>query len=79
MFTLPLLGSYNIIWRVNLALKIRKRAGEPVQRMIKRFRKLCEKEGLIRDMRRNARYEKPSERRRRRMRKAQLVMRANNA
>jgi small subunit ribosomal protein S21 len=39
--------------------------------MIRRFKKLCEKEGLIRDMKRNAYYEKPSEKNRRRMRKAQ--------
>lgn len=47
------------------------RSGESVQQMIRRFKKLCEKEGLIRDMKRNAYYEKPSERERRRMRKAQ--------
>lgn len=52
-------------------LKIKSRAGESVQQMIRRFKKLCEKEGLIRDMKRNAYYEKPSEKNRRRMRKAQ--------
>ena len=39
--------------------------------MVRRFKKLCEKEGLIRDMKRVAYYEKPSEKNRRRMRKAQ--------
>jgi small subunit ribosomal protein S21 len=39
--------------------------------MMKRFKKLCEKEGLVRDMKRIAYYEKPSERNRRRIRKAQ--------
>jgi small subunit ribosomal protein S21 len=43
--------------------------------MIKRFKKLCEKEGLIRDMKRIAYYEKPSERERRRLRKAQRMVR----
>ena len=52
-------------------LKVKSRAGESVQQMIRRFKKLCEKEGLIRDMKRNAYYEKPSEKNRRRMRKAQ--------
>ncbi len=52
-------------------LKIKSRAGESVQQMIRRFKKLCEKEGLIRDMKRNAYYEKPSEKNRRRIRKAQ--------
>ena len=52
-------------------LKVRSRAGESVQQMMRRFKKLCEKEGLIRDMKGTAYYEKPSERNRRRMRKAQ--------
>ena len=55
-------------------LKIKARAGESVQQMIRRFKKLCEKEGLIRDMKRNAHYEKPSEKNRRRMRKSQRVV-----
>jgi small subunit ribosomal protein S21 len=52
-------------------LKVKSRTGESVQQMIRRFKKLCEKEGLIRDIKRNAYYEKPSERNRRRIRKAQ--------
>ena len=52
-------------------LKVKARAGESVQQMMRRFKKLCEKEGLIRDMKRNTYYEKPSERNRPRMRKAQ--------
>ncbi len=52
-------------------LKVKSRAGESVQQMIRRFKKLCEKEGLIRDMKRTSYYEKPSEKNRRRIRKAQ--------
>lgn len=52
-------------------LKVKARAGESVQQMVRRFKKLCEKEGLIRDMKRISYYEKPSERNRRRIRKAQ--------
>jgi len=52
-------------------LKVKARSGEPVQQMIRRFKKLCEKEGLVRDMKRNAYYEKPSEQNRRRVRRAQ--------
>jgi small subunit ribosomal protein S21 len=55
-------------------LRVKSRAGESVQQMIRRFKKLCEKEGLIRDMKRNAYYEKPSEKNRRRMRKSQRVI-----
>ena len=52
-------------------LKVRSRTGESVQQMVRRFKKLCEKEGLIRDMKKNSYYEKPSEKNRRRMKKAQ--------
>ena len=55
-------------------LKVKSRAGESVQSMLRRFKKLCEKEGLIRDMKRNAYYEKPSEKNRRRQRKAQRTI-----
>jgi small subunit ribosomal protein S21 len=61
--------------RESRVLKVKMRSGESVQQMIRRFKKLCEKEGLIRDMKRTAYYEKPSERERRRMRKAQRVIR----
>ena len=59
-------------------LKVKARSGESVQQMIKRFKKLCEKEGLIKDMKRNAYYEKPSEKNRRRVRKNQRVQSFNN-
>ncbi|MHC4456784.1 MAG: 30S ribosomal protein S21 [Planctomycetota bacterium] len=52
-------------------IRVKSRTGESVQQMIRRFKKLCEKEGIVRDMKRIAYYEKPSEKNRRRMRKAQ--------
>ncbi|MHC5061800.1 MAG: 30S ribosomal protein S21 [Planctomycetota bacterium] len=51
-------------------IKVRSRTGESIQQMVKRFKKMCEKEGLIRDIKRNSYYEKPSEKNRRRRRKA---------
>jgi small subunit ribosomal protein S21 len=54
-------------------LKVKSRTGESVQQMMRRFKKLCEKEGLIRDIKRNSYFEKPSERNRRRIRKAKRV------
>jgi len=55
-------------------VKLRVRAGESIQEAVRRFRKLCERSGLRKEMRRKAYYEKPSERRRReelkRLRKA---------
>jgi small subunit ribosomal protein S21 len=51
-------------------LKIRSRGNESVEQMLKRFKKLCEKEGLTKEIKRNSYYEKPSERKRRQMRKS---------
>jgi small subunit ribosomal protein S21 len=59
-------------------IKVRSRAGESVQQMVKRFKKMCEKEGVIRDMKRNSYYEKPSEKNRRRRRKAARAASFNN-
>jgi len=39
--------------------------------MLKRFKRMCMREGLTRDIKRTSYYEKPSERRRRKTRKAQ--------
>ncbi len=52
-------------------IKVKSRGNETVEQMLRRFKKLCEKEGLIKDMKRVSYYEKPSEKRRRRLRKAQ--------
>ena len=46
-------------------VKLRVRSGESIQEAVRRFRKLCERSGLRKEMRRKAYYEKPSERRRR--------------
>jgi len=51
-------------------IKIKARGNESVHQMIKRFKKMCEKEGLTKDIKKNSYYEKPSERRRRRLRKS---------
>ena len=51
-------------------IKVRSRDNEPVEQMLKRFKKMCEKEGLTRDIKRNSYYEKPSERKRRKERKS---------
>jgi small subunit ribosomal protein S21 len=51
-------------------IKVRARGNESVEQMVRRFKKMCEKEGLNKQIKRNSYYEKPSERRRRRLRKA---------
>ncbi|MBI5724959.1 MAG: 30S ribosomal protein S21 [Planctomycetes bacterium] len=51
-------------------IKIKARSNESIEQLVKRFKKLCEKEGLVKDMKRKSYYEKPSERNRRRQRKS---------
>ncbi len=53
---------------------------EPFEKALKRFKKACEKAGIMSDMKRNQHYEKPSDRRkrqanaaRRKMRKQQML------
>ncbi len=56
-------------------IKVKARGNESIDQMLRRFKKLCEKEGLTKDIKRNSYYEKPSERRRRRARK--MMKRSN--
>jgi small subunit ribosomal protein S21 len=41
---------------------------EPLEKTLRRLRKICNNEGITRDLKRSAYYEKPSERRRRKER-----------
>ena len=50
-------------------IKVKMRGNETAEQMLRRFKKMCEKEGLTKDIKRVAYYEKPSEKRRRRQRK----------
>ena len=51
-------------------IRVKVRGKESVEQMVRRFKKLCEKEGLNRDIKRTSYFEKPSERKRRKMRKS---------
>tara|TARA_R110000782_G_scaffold13976_20_gene41026 strand:+ start:2617 stop:2823 length:207 start_codon:yes stop_codon:yes gene_type:complete len=55
---------------VGMAIRIKARGGESADQMMRRFKKLCEKEGLTKDIKKKEFYEKPSERRRRAARKS---------
>jgi small subunit ribosomal protein S21 len=55
-------------------IKVKSRGNETVEQMIRRFKKACEKEGLTKDIKRVAYYEKPSEKRRRRSRSKPRIM-----
>jgi small subunit ribosomal protein S21 len=48
-----------------MSIRVKARSGESVEGLMRRFKKLCEKEGLTKDIRRKEFFEKPSERRRR--------------
>ncbi len=53
-----------------MSIRVKARSGETVEGLMRRFKKLCEKEGLTKDVRRKEFYEKPSERARRDARKS---------
>ena len=55
---------------IDRVIRVKSRGNEPLEKLMRRFKKKCEKEGLIRDIKRSSYYEKPSERKRRKERKA---------
>jgi len=58
-------------------IKVKARGGESIQQMMKRFKKMCEKEGVIKDIKKISYYEKPSEKKRRRNRKSTRIQEFN--
>jgi small subunit ribosomal protein S21 len=50
---------------------IRVRQNETIDRAIRRFKKECEKEGIVREIRKASRFVKPSEKRRKKALKAE--------
>lgn len=50
--------------------KVRVKSDEPFEKALRRFKKKCNKEGLMQRIKELKHYEKPSEKRRRRMAKA---------
>ena len=62
---------------------VRIKDNEPFEKALKRFKRQCEKAGIMSDVRKHQRYEKPSERRKRKVatakRKAILKQRKANA
>jgi len=49
---------------------VKVRDGESIDKALSRFKKLCQKEQVLKEVKRRQRYEKPSEKRRRRLLKA---------
>jgi len=46
---------------------VRIKDNEPFERALKRFKRQCEKAGIMADVRKHQRYEKPSERKKRKI------------
>jgi small subunit ribosomal protein S21 len=53
-----------------MAIRIKCRQNESITQLLRRFKKLCEKEGLTKDVKKRQYYEKPSERKRRARRRS---------
>ena len=51
-----------------MAVRVQAKSNEPLEKTLRRLRKICNNEGITREVKRHAYYEKPSERRRRRQR-----------
>ena len=51
-----------------MAVRVQAKSNEPLEKTLRRLRKICNNEGITREVKRHAYYEKPSERRRRRSR-----------
>ncbi len=52
-----------------MAIRTKARAGESAEQLLRRFKKICEKEGLTKEVKKRQYYEKPSERKRREVRR----------
>ncbi|MBK6941237.1 MAG: 30S ribosomal protein S21 [Planctomycetes bacterium] len=48
-----------------MLIRVQIKDGEPLEKTLRRLRKLCNNEGVTKGIKRGAYYEKPSERRRR--------------
>lgn len=56
--------------RLDSLTKVRVKSDEPFEKALRRFKKKCNKEGLMQRIKELKHYEKPSEKRRRRLAKA---------
>ncbi len=48
-----------------MAVRVQVKNNEPLEKTLRRLRKICNNEGITRELKRHAYFEKPSERRRR--------------
>jgi small subunit ribosomal protein S21 len=50
---------------VSSVIKVAIRTGEHTEKFLQRFKRICSKEGVLREIKKRSYYEKPSDRRRR--------------
>ena len=55
---------------IDSMIQVRLKKGEPVERALRRLKKILDKEGMMKQLRANRYYEKPSEQRRRKAARA---------
>ena len=48
-------------------VRVEGRAGENMEKLLRRFKKACEKEGLTKQLRQSQHFEKPSDKKRRKL------------
>ena len=61
-----------------MAVRVQAKANEPLEKTLRRLRKICNNEGITREVKRHAYYEKPSEVRRRARLRAERRARRNS-
>lgn len=59
-------------------VKVQVKSNEPLEKALRRLRKICNNEGFTRELKRKSNYEKPSERRRRKERERLKTIRLAN-
>jgi len=70
MIALRYSGNISTEGRLNSVTKVRVKSDEPFEKALRRFKKKCNKEGLLQRLKELKYYEKPSDRRRRKLAKA---------
>ena len=58
-----------------MTIKVAMRTGESPERFLQRFKRICSKEGILKEIKKRAYFEKPSDRRRRREKEAKKMSR----
>jgi len=58
-----------------LTIKVAIRSGESPERFLQRFKRICSKEGILKEIKKRSYYEKPSDRKRRREKEQKKMLR----